>query len=434
MDYKINNKFPVILVHGFAGYGFSDNIDKVFPHFGYAVKDSLLTDENSQKIDGVDIYRAAPGPFSSYHDRACEVLAQIKGTVVDYGEEHAEKFGHNRYGEDYTGRGFCPDWSEDNPVHVVAYSAGGPTALLMQKMLEEDRLGWGSNSRWIKSISGIKPSWNGSPAAYFFGVNEDHKLASAGGFNLANPIGFFFANLIYVMSFVGPYIRKIYDLDFWQYNVKRKKGESLREYLIRLNYNTLGRNFDHIGYDVSLQGAYEFNKNFESPYKGTHYFSYISSETKPAFWNKKKYVPEFNMNPVLFPSAWVLGTGFYEESLEYAIQRYIPEWGTGKLKIENFRESDGVLPTQSQNYPWINPNYSHETYYRGSIIENDKKWEDGVWYSDKIQDFVGGRWDHLDLILPIQTEIIDDTSFKLSKQEKQTKLFWKQLYARIASL
>ena len=34
------------------------------------------------------------GPISSFHDRACEVFALIKGTNVHYGLEHSAVAGH----------------------------------------------------------------------------------------------------------------------------------------------------------------------------------------------------------------------------------------------------------------------------------------------------------------------------------------------------
>jgi triacylglycerol lipase len=55
---------------------------------------------------GYITHYASVGPVSSNHDRACELYAQIKGTVVDYGQAHSSQFGHARYGRNYTGKGF----------------------------------------------------------------------------------------------------------------------------------------------------------------------------------------------------------------------------------------------------------------------------------------------------------------------------------------
>ncbi len=46
------------------------------------------------------------GPISSFHDRACEVFAQIKGAEVDYGAVHSEEAGHAQKSRDYYGKSF----------------------------------------------------------------------------------------------------------------------------------------------------------------------------------------------------------------------------------------------------------------------------------------------------------------------------------------
>lgn len=435
MEYEIKNKWPVILVHGFVGHGHTDKIEEAFPHFGYAASDGLFQTKNSQKVDGVDVYRASPGPVSSYHDRACEVAAQIKGTRVDYGEEHSAKYGHNRYGEDYTGRGFCPNWSEENPVHLVGYSAGGPTSLVLQKMLEEDRFGWGSNSRWIKSISGIKAAWNGSPVAYVLGAAKDlNDKNSPGGLNLKSIPGWLLSNTSYYLATILPIIRNFYDIDLWQWVVKWKKEETLTEYFKRVGMSPLGRNHDHIGVDLSLQGAQRIAKDY-TLYEGTKYFSYMSSETSPSPWNKKQYIPEFNMNIMFWYVCWRLSFLTKDKEFEKHLIDTIPGWGEGPLTLENLSETDGCLPTNSQNYPWIDKENSHEKYYGGTIIDNDKEWKDKTWYANKIEDFVGGRWDHLDLIAHLHLELLEDNKLTApSKQGERAKKFWKQFYRRLASL
>ena len=57
---------------------------------------------------GHTVHYASVGPVSSNYDRACELYAQIKGTRVDYGQVHSQRYGHARYGKDYTGRGLYP--------------------------------------------------------------------------------------------------------------------------------------------------------------------------------------------------------------------------------------------------------------------------------------------------------------------------------------
>ena len=74
-----------------------------------------------------------PGGLSSLHDRACEIFYQIKGGRVDYGEKHAQTFGHARFGRTYLG--LYPTWSASSPIHIVGHSLGGTTVRMLQVIL-----------------------------------------------------------------------------------------------------------------------------------------------------------------------------------------------------------------------------------------------------------------------------------------------------------
>src|SRR5512144_3231518 len=98
----MSNKFPVILCHGLFGWGKKELPVK---YWGTATE---------VDFSGLPVFEGSVGPVSSFHDRACELAAQICGKRVDYGENHASQFGHERYSDDFTGQGFHPEWSEHN--------------------------------------------------------------------------------------------------------------------------------------------------------------------------------------------------------------------------------------------------------------------------------------------------------------------------------
>jgi len=110
----MTNQYPVVLVHGLFGYGPKEMLG--FDYWGQAIQ----VDSPLQRFE------ASLGPISSSHDRACELYAQIKGVQVDYGEDHARVAEHNRYGNDFTGKGFYPQWSEQTPIHLVGHSSVAP--------------------------------------------------------------------------------------------------------------------------------------------------------------------------------------------------------------------------------------------------------------------------------------------------------------------
>ena len=77
-------KDPVILVHGFGGWG-RDDIQGFYYWGG-----SRDFEEGLRKA-GYLVFTASVGPFSSNWDRACELYAFIYGGTVDYGEFHSQK-------------------------------------------------------------------------------------------------------------------------------------------------------------------------------------------------------------------------------------------------------------------------------------------------------------------------------------------------------
>lgn len=94
-------KYPCIFVHGILGYGDNDKLNSVTPYWGMQYKEDLMKSLNAR---GYDCHAASVGPLSSAWDRACELYAQLAGTVVDYGAAHSAEHHHERYGRSYVGK------------------------------------------------------------------------------------------------------------------------------------------------------------------------------------------------------------------------------------------------------------------------------------------------------------------------------------------
>jgi triacylglycerol lipase len=148
----------IVFVHGFLGWGPQD-------FHGLA---SYWGDALGEFSPSFETREAKCGPFSSFHDRACEVFAQIAGKPVDYGELHSRQAGHARTvsGYDFTGKAFVPEWSEENPVILIGHSAGAQTCLTLQRLLEENYWGGDTTANWIEAIVSIAGVLNGSLLTY----------------------------------------------------------------------------------------------------------------------------------------------------------------------------------------------------------------------------------------------------------------------------
>lgn len=127
----INNKYPVVFVHGMFGWGENESINKFIPYWG-ATTGSLI---EYLLRNSIECYSASVGPMSSAWDQACELYAQLMGTTVDYGEFHSNKFAHKRFGRTYENPLF-PNWSENNKVHLIGHSFGGNAIRLLAHLLK----------------------------------------------------------------------------------------------------------------------------------------------------------------------------------------------------------------------------------------------------------------------------------------------------------
>src|SRR5205085_2029112 len=83
------NNDPVVLVHGFLGFGPDQYRQTGFKYWGgygdVAAHMQLYKGPHA-------VYAASVGAISSNWDRAAELYAQIKGGCVDYGASHVLKY------------------------------------------------------------------------------------------------------------------------------------------------------------------------------------------------------------------------------------------------------------------------------------------------------------------------------------------------------
>ena len=118
---------PIVLVHGIFGWGHeSALLGACWPAAVREEAEAWIVSEHT-------------GAVSSAHDRACELFYELYGGRVDYGAEHAQHFGHARYGQTLQAK--WPAWSAERPVDLVGHSYGGNVCLDLVLKLASDFFG-----------------------------------------------------------------------------------------------------------------------------------------------------------------------------------------------------------------------------------------------------------------------------------------------------
>ena len=180
-----NTNYTFVFVHGLSGWGHYDFQNKIFPYWG--LKNGSLMKQ--LRKEGFNTYDASVAPQGSAWDRVCELYAQLTGTVTDYGKEHSERCGHDRYGRDFSKDPLIPVWDSENKINLLGHSFGGVTVRLLAHLMAygseaeinatspEDLspLFAGGHGDWIYSVTALSAPHNGTSAYHIPDENPEPK-------------------------------------------------------------------------------------------------------------------------------------------------------------------------------------------------------------------------------------------------------------------
>ena len=348
MFVNAQNNYPIVLVHGFIGWGPEEMI-------GYKYWGGFWDIEKHLEEQGFEVYTVSIGPVSSNWERAVEVYYQLKGGQVDYGKAHAAKFGVVQKPEGKIFEGLYPEWDAEKPIHLLAHSMGGQTVRMLNYLmentfttdslsvsLEQSALLGDSLSGWIKSITTISSPHNGT--TYF-----DVRMKSIP----------FFQNFIGLAAVIGS---NFYDFDLQHWDLEQKENESWQEYYARMENHPAWQSKNISTWDLSIEGAREMNsKLLASP--NIYYFSFATTCSK---LNRKtgKYVPSGKVFISLRGNVKKIGQ---------QIATYSDSTKTDSTWFEN----DGVVNTSSMWGPTTGLNGSENIVK----FEENKELKPGQWYT-----------------------------------------------------
>lgn len=320
-DSNWNTNYKFVFVHGLSGWGSYDAVNSVMPYWGMFGGDLMeyLGDK------GFDCYAASVAPSSSAWDRACELYAQLTGTVVDYGEAHSLECKHERFGEDFSGRALIDSWSSEEKINLLGHSFGGATVrlfahLMAQGSAEEIEASGedvsdfftGGKADWIYSITALAAPHNGT-TAYCISTddvpeNEDDTIFDCVKKEIQNAL----SNMIPAAT---------EDKD-------KNKAE-----------------WDNAAYDMYIDNALELNKEITT-LENTYYFSVPCSASVQK--ENGTYVPvESKMESLFISSSKAMGA-------------FIGETEGGFVMDESWWENDGLVNTISATAPFGAPSKAYD--------------------------------------------------------------------------
>ena len=244
-------KLKFVFVHGLSGWGSYDDLYSKLPYWGMRSGD-LISYLNGL---GFDSYAASVSSTGSAWDRACELYAQLTGSVVDYGQYHSKLYGHDRFGKDYSVRPLLPSWNDETKLVLLGHSFGGTTVRLFSEILANGS----EEERRTSSSEELSPFFAGG------GKSHIHSIVTlASPMNGTTAYDLFEDDSFDISSVKVPWYGKVMASLLSKGTAAKRDGRDLKDYA---------------DFDMHVDNAQALNKKI-SLLSNVYYFSVPCSMTK----------------------------------------------------------------------------------------------------------------------------------------------------------
>jgi len=303
----VQSDVKYVFVHGLSGWGSYDTLNEFFPYWGLSGGSIIRYLNNS----GFESYAASVDPTGSAWDRACELYAQLAGTRVDYGLAHSRAAGHERFGEDFTGRALVKNF-DSSKVALIGHSFGGATIRLFSEILrngsEEERQATGK----------------GDISPFFQGGNGDNLVAVV---TLAAPTN---GTTAYDL-----YEDESFDLEAIEIPAEYEKNSDAVSKNTKAEVD--GReSWDYAAFDMHIDNALALNERITT-FDDVYYFAYPCSS---AVENPDGSVAP---DPEITENIFMKGATY--------MSRYTGSTKGGFVIDETWQDNDGLVNVKSAGAP-----------------------------------------------------------------------------------
>lgn len=366
------NNYPIVLVHGFLGFGPDQYADTGFRYWGGF--DDIV---GHLRAGGKhEVWAASVGPVSSNWDRAAELYYQIKGGCVDYGALHSVQFA--QYGAVRQPAGKCwaadpahnpeqyplalyPAWDAAHPLHLIGHSQGGQTIRAIIELLEHGSpngdegggdLYTGGKVGWVISATTLSAPHDGTSLRDAVGDFVPRIAELAGG--------------VAAMAHAQGPGAAVHTLGLEQFGIRKTELEpaaAFHERALSAPFWNLD-NFDSAQHEMGPDGAQEFNAWVRTS-PAVVYFSMANVATeagRPCCNHTDRLIAPIQQRAYQYPRSDMAAL-----SKPYAGEWIVPSLGRrglgsytqhapGRIPVDSrWFPNDGVVNTASMRAPHGHP-------------------------------------------------------------------------------